>query len=304
MTVDPCQRWARQFLAGEMTPLEHETFLRHARTCETCDSVARLDAELRSTPPAARLTALEANSVRASVLSQLRTNRDRRKSTDRKARWAVAASLAAAAVLLLAIGVAAGRLWPRAAGGEDGEALIALITQAAVGSRTLADVENSPYVFTNVTFRAEGAERVGVSFDVSRHLELTAHRSDPLVRELVVQAVLNPSPVGSRLKAISYAGSVADRAVIDALRIAMLDDPSADVRLRSLAALATHKTDPEIQAALLRVLTTSDSVPMRLRAIDYLVEGGVDPQKMRAAIATLDPVDHAAALVKASSYLR
>jgi len=302
MTADPCRQRARHFLAGEMTASEQETFLRHARTCETCDSLVRLDAELREAPPSAPLTALESNSVRVAVLRRLRSDRERRST--RRPRWALAASLAAAAVLLLAVGVAAGRLWARRTAGPNSETLTALITQAAIGSRTLAEIENSPYSFTNVAFRVVNDERVMVSFDVSRHLELTAHRSDPLVRQLVVQAVLNPSPVGSRLKAISYAEGIADRAVVDALRRAMLDDSSVAIRLRALAALAPRKTDPEVQSALLTVLATSDSVPLRLQAIDYLVEGRVDPQKMRAALATLDPVDDAAALVKASGYIR
>ncbi|HET9385345.1 MAG TPA: hypothetical protein VFO67_09370 [Gemmatimonadales bacterium] len=304
MTVDRCQRWSEQFLAGEMTALEHEAFLRHARSCEACNSLVLLDAELRVAPPVSRLTAAEGDGVRRSVLRQLHALQERRQAAGQRPRGVGTALLAAAAVLLVGVGMVVGRFWAGAARGEDGEALTGLIKQAALGSLTLADVENSPYVFTNVAFRSVDAEQVAVSFDVSRHLELTAHRADPLIRQLVVQAVVNPSPIGSRLKAISYAEGVADRAVMDALLIAMLDDPSAEVRLRALAALAPHKADPEIQSALLTVLTTSDSVPMRLQAIDYLVKGRVDPQRLRSAVSMLDPEEHAALLVRASGYLQ
>ena len=302
MTVDPCQQRAEQFLAGELGLLDGQAFLAHARTCATCAGVVAQDAELRALRPDG-LSVLEGDGLRGSVLRELRAGARLRQGYGGQAplSWMAVAVRAVAAVLLLAVGVAAGRLW---AGSADERPLADHIQQAALDGRTLADVQNSPYTFTNVAFQPLGDDQLVVGFDVSTHVEVTARRSDPLVRQLAVQAMLNPSSLGSRLKAIGYAEGVEDRAVMQALRIAVLNDPDTAVRLRALDALAPYTSDPDVQSTLLSVLGTSGSVPMRLRAIDYLVKSEIDPQKMRVAVASLDPVADAAALVKAAAYIR
>jgi hypothetical protein len=297
MTLDRCQQQAERFLAGELGPSEARDFIRHARLCEECGAVVELDAELRGSSAPDVLAAVEGDGLRSSVMRELRRQQVPR---SHRPAWM---PMAAAAMLALGVGLAGGRLWSSAASEADDRPLARLIQEAALDTRTLADVENSPYMFTNVGFRAVDDTRVAIGFDVSTHVELTANRSDPLVRQLAVQAVLNPSPVGARLDAIAYAGGVPDRAVMNALRVAMLNDQNLAVRLKALEALAPYKNDPEVQAALLMVLTTADSVPMRLQAIDYLVAGSVDPQAMREAMRELHPVEDRAALVKASAYV-
>ena len=305
-----CQELSERFLAGDLRALERATFLAHARTCEACADIVAADAELRSAPVDC-LTVLEGGSVRAAVLRELRREAGTGDLAGRGPRTGPAGlrnswlPLAAAAVVLLAAGIWTGRAWAPSgdAAGDADTSFASRLQTAALDRRTLADLENSPYQFTNVTFRPAGSEQVAVGFDVTTHVELTAGKSDPLVRELVVQAMLNPSPIGARLTAIGYAEGVQNSEVLKALRIAVLNDPNVAVRLRALEALAPFKQDPEVQSTLLMVLTTSDSVPMRLQAIEHLIEGRVDKQAMRDALSTLDPAKNRPALIKASDYL-
>src|SRR5688572_6134649 len=206
MNSDRCQELSERFLAGELRPLEREAYLAHVRTCEACTDIVAADAELRSAP-VDRLTVLEGDSVRTAVLRELRresVTRDLVARGPRSGATALRSSwlpFAAAATVLLAAGVWTGRAWAPSGGaaGNDDTSLASRIQQAALDQRTVADLENSPYQFTNVTFRPMGSEQVAVGFDVTTHVELTARKSDPLVRELAAQAVLNPSPIGARL---------------------------------------------------------------------------------------------------------
>jgi hypothetical protein len=296
------QRQVKRMLAGELAGPGLAALHEHAKGCEECAGLIEMAAALDAAEPEP-LSLADSVAIRSGVLRELR------RGSTQVPEWSVwsrairPALAVAAAFVLLAGGFAAGRTWVPA-GDRGTAALIEGIERIAGRNRTLADVENSPYALSDVSLDPLDDQRVTASFDVTRHVSVTADRSSPIVRELVVQAVLNPGGVGPRLKAIGYAADMRNDQVKDALRIAMLNDPSVPVRLRALEALAAYKGDSDVQAAFLQVLTTSDSVQMRLLAIDYLVDTRVDPAAMRDALEHLDPSTHAAALVKASAYLK
>lgn len=297
---DACWQDSERFLAGDMDAAERTTFLRHAAQCPDCSGLVELDERFRHKrvdDDDTALTVGEGARLRGAVLRELRARTVRRRWLPRYAR------AAAAALLLVAAGFAAGRGLARSPA-DNAAALLRRIQDVARRNQTVADVANSPYILTNVAFSRVNDTEVSVSFDATSHLEVTADRSDPLVRELVVQAVLNQSAIGSRLEAIDYAGDVRDRAVVKALQIAMLNDPNAAVRLKALTALAPHKNEPAVQASLIEVLKTADSVPMRLQAIDYLVDGRVDKEAIRGALPRLQAIGDEATLVRANAYLQ
>ena len=164
------------------------------------------------------------------------------------------------------------------------EQFINQIHRVAATNRELSDVENSPYVYSNVSVRDEGPSRVGLSFDVARHMEVVLPKDDPLVTEVLLQSLLSESSVGTKLKAVSWAGGQMDPRVRDALVKAMLQDENLGVRLQAQTSLVSQPADAEVEAALLQVLASEESVQMRLVAVDYLTRHNVPADLLRKAV--------------------
>jgi hypothetical protein len=167
----------------------------------------------------------------------------------------------------------------------------------------LEDVENSPFRYANVSVEEAGDERIRLSFDVSRHLELTVPENDPLVTEVLVQSMLDAGSVGAKLEAIDRADNVLDPRVRGALVKAMLSDPNLGVRLEAQKKLAGRPGDREIAEALLAVLENEESVQMRLVAIEYLTQSRVDPKLLEKAVEAGEPAGRGAVRVKAADYI-
>jgi hypothetical protein len=165
------------------------------------------------------------------------------------------------------------------------------------------DIVNSPFVYTNVRVTEGNAGMVNLSFDVSRHLDLTLKRRDPLVTEVLVQSLIEPSGVGTRLNAIEIADNVLDPKIKKSLIVAMLHDENLAVRMSAQLKLFEHPGDPEIADSLLAVLERESSVRMRLVSIDYLTNSKIQPERLRQAITSGTREGSEAVLVKASQYL-
>jgi hypothetical protein len=142
---------------------------------------------------------------------------------------------------------------------------------------------------------------LALSFDVSTHLELVRDKSDPLVAEILVQSLVNPAPVGTRLEAISLVRSMEPK-VRGALIAAMLEDESLPVRIAALEKLVGQPIDPATEAAFLKVLEIEESVQMRLLAIDYLAKERVAPEVLESAILAGQPEAGSALFVRAQDY--
>ncbi len=203
-------------------------------------------------------------------------------------------ALAAAAVLLLVI---TGFIGGRQSGTEQPAAPLSLldsIENVALQNRSLSDVEESPSIFSQVRLREQEGGQVMLAFDVSRHVELTRPQDDPLVREVLVHALLNPSSLDTRLKAIRYASGVVEPKVRQALVFAMLNDPSLPVRQRAMDSLSEGPLDPHTEEALLEVLMHDSSEQMRLKAIELLATYESSPEDfhrtMTSSGALEDPV--------------
>jgi hypothetical protein len=163
--------------------------------------------------------------------------------------------------------------------------LVDEIQLAAARHTRFADVVNAPYTYSDVKVTEQPDGMVGLSFDVSRHVEVVVSKDDPMVGEVLVQSLLGEASVGTKLKAISSSNAM-DGKVREALVRTMLHDRNLGVRLRAQERLVALRGDAEVERALLEVLSAEESVQMRLVAIDYLTEEKVQPDLVRQAVGT------------------
>jgi hypothetical protein len=295
--------------AGEASTAEQVQLSDHALACTACGELLRLhrelvrEAEEQGEPPIedlARIRAVVLRSIRNSSLKARRRPWLDWSSADRWVppllRWGLVPSM-------LVCGFAAGLFWS-ARPEKASDLILRQIASVARDNTSLSDVENSPFMYSNVSLSGLDEGKVALSFDVTTHLELEAGRDEPLVKEVLIQSLLNPSPVGMRLKAMTFARQMHDPEVRQALLLSMLYDPSVAVRLKAQSILSSFGADPEIQSAFLQVLKKEDSVQMRLEALDWLVQNKVSRDAVRDIVPQLRSEQDSAVLRKAVAYVQ
>jgi hypothetical protein len=297
-----------KMVTDEIAPTEIERLRDHARQCDNCGGLLKLQDDLRAAgQQEADVPAEDLQQVRYAVLRSIHLRVHPSTISRGKAGWTRVgfARLTWASGLAAAVfvgGFFIGNLWSTRHG-DPGSALIRQIYSDARKEKSLHDVENSPLMYSNVLFNRVGDQKLSLSFDVTRHVELTAGPEDPLVRNLLIQALLNPSPLGARLKAISFAETNKDPEIKRALILSMLNDPSVAVRLKTESSLLNYRNDSEVQAAFLQVLRKEESVQLRLVALDYLVGNNVSQETLREIVRDLRSQGETAVLHKAVAYL-
>jgi len=295
----------RGLVSGELTREEVEALRRHAETCEGCRAVVEIQQELlREAAEAEEPTSADFQVMRMRVLSGLpgRTGATGRWNFARDA-WAFLRMhpTAAAFALLVLLGAAgaAGRWSARPA--ELSEAmLLRTVRQQASRDVGIDGAWDEPVSCSNVAVRPAGGDRLSLDFDVSRHVRLTTSRDSDLARELLAQAILEPSPLGQRLKAISFGREIMDRRLREALILALREDPELAVRLRALEVLVRYPFDESVQQALLHTLKEDSSVRLRLLALDFLAAKQVDGETLRRTIEAGDLASNDAVLFRAA----
>jgi len=160
---------------------------------------------------------------------------------------------------------------------------------ATVGAASLDEYLDSPFSFANVSVRHQEQERLALSFDVSRHVDMLVAQDSPLAREVLLQAILEPSSLGSRLRAMKVTPQLRDDRLKEALVATMLDDPDPAVRINALAVLAQYPYDQHSQDALIQTLRQDQDVQMRLTALDELARQNVGLETIRNAVGDDDP---------------
>lgn len=301
-------------MSGDSTSKERAEVMRHLAECEDCADLFAIHAELEDLELPVVVEA-EFLALRRDVLRSIR------KETVGGARGWLRRLGIAGLRPSVALAVASGALvagfllgrWPSAdraferAHQEDlrransTQAIAGQLEFAAVRNRRVEESANSPYTFSDLQVREVDESRLALSFDVSTHLELVRDRSDPLVAEILVQSLVNPAPVSTRLEAISLVTSMEPK-VNDALVVAMLDDDSLSVRLGALEKLLGQPIDPALEAAFLKVLETEESVQMRLLTIDHLAKERVAPERIESAVLSGRPEPGSAILFRAQDY--
>jgi hypothetical protein len=274
---------------------EMRTMLDHIESCAACAGHWDLLGRLRDGLGAPDVDDRALGSMRQRVLREIRVAGAAKPSFgDRlRALFATPAFAYGVAALLLVAGLVGGRMSvtsvpakPASAAVEaGGDNLVRDIRLAANRTTRLDELENSPYVYSNVRVDDAGGGQVRLAFDVSRHVDTVMPKTDPLVAAVLVQSLLDESPVGTRLRAVDYSGSLIDPKVKSALIRAMLGDSNLGVRLRAQSRLVEIGGDAEVQNALLSVLEKEESVQMRLVAIDCLTRHQIDPARIENAVA-------------------
>jgi hypothetical protein len=312
--VSACERFEstiEAYVADGAAGDDAERLLAHAVSCEACRKVLELHGDLSDL--AARAPEpddADLERVRARVLGEIgrapgTAGAPARPTVRLLPRWRLPLA-AAAAVALVAAGVAAGRALPArsAANGNGGVTprLVAAIGADAAANRELADVEDSPFTYSNVSFHGVEGDRVDLEFDITTHVRLTEPVESELVREVLVHSLLDPASAAGRLKALSYARGPMEPKVREALILAMRQDETLAVRLRALGLLAEQPRDQEVEAAVLAALREDEAVQMRLLALDYLAEHRVDHERLRDVIRESPRPGREALQVRLASY--
>lgn len=305
-----CRRYRaalQDLMSSQLADHRAEELFTHLEGCAPCRQLYELHEDLGDAEPLTVEPPEEALAeVRRGVLRTLRAENARPRSTP--GFWQLLTARPAwvlASWIVVALGGALlGRLSvPGAPASPDAEqVLLAQLQAAAASHRQLSDVESSRFLLSDVSWHDLSDEQVAMSFDVSTHLELTLDKDDPLTTELLVQSLVNPAPLGGRLKAISRARDLQDPRIRQALIRAMLHDPDLAVRLEAQARLAEHPANGEVEDAFITVLAHEASVQMRLVAVDYLAERQVSPEVLSRALTANTAPGESAVLWRARSH--
>jgi hypothetical protein len=298
--MSECSRFEerlRALVAGE--PVPARALYEHAATCPECrdllathEALTGLAGETRDADP------VELDALRRRVLDQVRRGPTPARPIPFGYRPAWAAGFA---VLLFGAGFATAWLSSDAREPRAGSDLVGQMTDEAISNRSLLDVENSQFTYSEVAFRRIDGDRVELEFDVARHVRVTDSARSPIVQEVLAQSLLNPSHTGTRLKALSLAAQGMAPKVRESLIFALHHDENLAVRSKALEILAAQPHDPAIEAAVLTTLRDDDAVPMRLEALDYLARH-VESATLRRAIGDAGTPGNATLLVRLGDY--
>ena len=113
-----------------------------------------------------------------------------------------------------------------------------------------------------------------ISLQQRQNDELIAIRKEMESTKQIMQAMLqNQSSASQRLQGVTVAMqlSSADDDVVNALVRAMNEDPSSNVRLAALDALATFSQEPDVRKALITSLSTQTDPLVQISLIQLLV---------------------------------
>ncbi len=291
------ERSLRALVAGDPVP-EARALRQHAETCPACREVLAAHETLRELASEVLATeTADLDALRGRVLEQVRYGHASRRRPSLSAPLMLRFAPAALAALLL-FGAGFATAWLRSdARAPATQSLLGEMTAEAVSNESLLDVEDSPFTYSDVTFRRLDGGKVVLDFDVTRHVRVTESDRSPLVQEILAQSLLNPSHTGSRLKALSLASAGMAAKVRESLVFALHHDDNLAVRRKALAILAAEPPDATIESAVLTTLREDESVQMRLEALDYLATH-LEPAAIRRAIGDAAAPGNAALIVR------
>jgi hypothetical protein len=297
-----CERFEElieQYLAGDIAVADLESLRQHALSCPGCRRMMELHNVLSQIPEqVSQLSEGRLEEMRDSVLGRIRRSghqhsAPRHRTQPFRKQWLLARAsrlvyAVASAIVLLALGFFLGRLGAEREGFDENLFVDEVVRQASL-ERGLAGYWDSPFIYSNVSFRPQADGTVTIEFDVTRRVTVTRKLESPLTREMLVHAMFDPSAMGARLMAMGVARQTIDEKLKEALIFILLNDPSLPVRLRSLEILMPYASDPAVQDALLVSLAQDPSVQIRLMAVESLAGQHTDPGIVRQALG--EPLD-------------
>jgi hypothetical protein len=285
------------------------TFETHAATCRECGSVLAAHRELeRMGADVAEPSEADFAAARASVLTALGPRSERRATGGF---WRELATLVRARPLgagaVAAVVLAAGALLGRASTTPpmlDDAMLLRAMTDEARGAHAVASYWDGRFTYSNVSVRPAGGDRLSLRFDACRHMEVVTTRESALAKEVLLHAIVEPSPLNTRLEAVALATETGDRTLREGVIIALHHDPELAVRLAALETLGRVPFDDTVRAALLRTLGTDPAVQMRLEALEMLEAKQVSADLLRRTIVDAGLETDPAVLERARGLLR
>lgn len=274
----------------------------HLATCDECRGVVDVMKAVAARGAELEPTEFELASNRRRVAEAIRAEgKTHRRFGVSRYLWAAAAVIVFIVAVAIRFGTDERHGRPAVAAGDP---IASAIKLAASDNKDLRSIEESPYTYENVKVTPTEDGKLALSFDVSRHMEMTLPREHPLVTEVLVQSMLSQSSLGTKLDAISYAGSPIDPRVRGALIKSMQYDEDFAVRLQAQARLAEQKNDADIVVAMLTVLERESSVQMRLQAIDYLAASRVEAKRVETALVKGPEEGRSAVALRASERIQ
>lgn len=296
----------QSYIAGEISPADLDSLYHHCQTCPDCGQLWEVHSNLAAAgeelpqPPEDGLMAMRTN-----VLAQI--SRDERardeRAQDQRARakqaeagrtrwWDLGAMLRARpvaavpmAAVLVVVSIFAGR-WSVSTPETGDSVILREISQQASRQAGLIDYWDTPLSYSNVDARTVEGGNLDLSFNVSRHVRFVTPMDSPVAREVLMYAILEPSAVGSKMKAMAMAMApeIMDPKIREALIFTMHNDPNLAVRMEAMSVLSRSPYDSVLQKAFLTTLRGDDEVQMRLQALEYLAEKKVNMNTLRRAI--------------------
>jgi len=187
--------------------------------------------------------------------------------------------------LRIAIGVAlvaVGFLWGGTRGTGNTEALNNLL----YASRPVETPGGSinPYLagVASVAFDAETGT-VGIRFNTYNDVFVRGRPTDPAIRQLLQQALLDEDHPAARLDAVRVVGqshSQPDPELTDALEGLLRDEPVDGIRIRAVQALRAlyrgRAFSPAVRKTLLEIMAKDQSTALRVEAMQALTENALD----------------------------
>lgn len=285
----------QRLIAGEIKKADEEKLRKHTERCQDCKELVETHYQIKtgvfdfSEPDDEEFTKVRQNVLRgirskraARGISRYRNLADRFTYILTRPAFAVSFSM----VLFLAGFFL--HSWISQSQYSDRSDLIKQLKYTAQQNTELQQTESSPYIFNDVRIRNVNGGEVALGFNVSTHLEIVRDKNDPLVKEVLAQAVLNPAPLGNRLKAISYSEQIMDSKIKEALILTMLSDDNLAVQIKAMSSLAAYPFDSQIEDAFLKILKESDQAQLRLMAIDYLTHNLSSEQPLQEIVKNLN----------------
>jgi len=285
-----CQAWIAGYQSGDITPEELMALEAHTRDCPECRALLSLHDDM---------VAL-GDTVPDPTPGELARMRERvSMRIEREPAAAVAGSfwadlkaflgahpIAAAPVAVMALAAAMlfGR-WTATTTAPGDDVLMNQLAHQASMRLDAGEYLDNPLTYTNVSVRPRG-DRLALSFDVCRHVEMETDGASPVARDVLLAAIVDAPMAGQRLRAIQLSPSIDDDRLRGALAFTLCNDPDLSVRLEALDALAKYPDAPEVREAMLQTLGSDPSVQVRLIALDHLAGRRVDQSILRAAITT------------------
>jgi len=307
------QKIIQNYVTGEIPPSELESLRKHCSSCPDCRALLDLHiemSELGGTIPEPKERDFEA--MRGRVMHEIsrRTQSDR--SMNRRWSWGTvfglrpALALPLAAVLLLAA-VYMGR-WSAAP--PDGtvahntvtyndDMLLQAVSRQASVQQGLDGYWDTPFTYSNVSVRPVAGGNVDLSFDVCRHINMVTPVSSPVAKEVLMHTIINPEPMGTRMRAMEAAAVTMDPELEEALIYTLHNDPDLSVRLEALSTLKRFPYSDRVHRALITTLREDDAVQMRLLALDRLADRQGQRETLQQVINEADLKDDPAVMQRA-----